>query len=135
MAYELNATFAALSDPTRRAILASLSQGELSVKELSKPFSIAPPSMTKHLKVLERAGLTKVKDLYSFVNTADGVDLAALLAARNVTVLQATPATWRLLIDADWKGSDFAWHQYLKTSEVNGVVYFDEGNGESRRTR
>jgi len=57
MAYELNATFGALSDPTRRAILARLSQGELSVKELSKPFSIAPPSMTKHLQVLERAGL------------------------------------------------------------------------------
>jgi DNA-binding transcriptional ArsR family regulator len=55
--YELNATFAALSDPTRRAILARLSQGDLSVKELSEPFSIAPPSMTKHLKVLERAGL------------------------------------------------------------------------------
>ena len=57
VAYELSATFAALSDPTRRAILARLSQGELSVKELSEPFSIAPPSMTKHLKVLERAGL------------------------------------------------------------------------------
>ena len=57
VADELSATFAALSDPTRRAILARLSQGELSVKELSEPFSIAPPSMTKHLKVLERAGL------------------------------------------------------------------------------
>lgn len=57
MTYELSATFAALSDPTRRAILARLSQGELSVKELSEPFSLAPPSITKHLKVLERAGL------------------------------------------------------------------------------
>jgi DNA-binding transcriptional ArsR family regulator len=53
----LSSTFAALSDPTRRAILAQLAQGELSVKELSEPFSIAPPSITKHLKVLERAGL------------------------------------------------------------------------------
>jgi DNA-binding transcriptional ArsR family regulator len=53
----LSATFSALSDPTRRAILARLAQGELSVKELSEPFSITPPSMTKHLKVLERAGL------------------------------------------------------------------------------
>ena len=53
----LSSTFSALSDPTRRAILARLLQGELSVKELSEPFSIAPPSMTKHLKVLERAGL------------------------------------------------------------------------------
>lgn len=53
----LSATFAALSDPTRRAILARLVQGPLSVKELSEPFSIAPPSITKHLRVLERAGL------------------------------------------------------------------------------
>jgi DNA-binding transcriptional ArsR family regulator len=57
MTDHLNATFGALSDPTRRAILARLALGELSVKELSEPFSIAPPSMTKHLKVLERAGL------------------------------------------------------------------------------
>jgi DNA-binding transcriptional ArsR family regulator len=53
----LSSTFAALSDPTRRAILARLSQGELSVKELAEPFSITAPSITKHLKVLERAGL------------------------------------------------------------------------------
>ena len=53
----LSSTFAALADPTRRAILARLVQGELSVKELAEPFPIKPPSMTKHLKVLERAGL------------------------------------------------------------------------------
>jgi DNA-binding transcriptional ArsR family regulator len=53
----LSATFAALSDPTRRAILARLALGETSVKELAHPFSISPPSITKHLKVLERAGL------------------------------------------------------------------------------
>jgi DNA-binding transcriptional ArsR family regulator len=57
MSQDLNATFAALADPTRRAILARLSGGELTVKELSEPFAIAPPSITKHLKVLERAGL------------------------------------------------------------------------------
>src|SRR5271154_3429881 len=55
----LSATFAALSDPTRRAILARLSLGETSVKELSEPFAISPPSITKHLKVLERAGLIR----------------------------------------------------------------------------
>ena len=55
----LSSTFAALSDPTRRAILARLSHGELSVKELAEPFSITAPSMTKHLKVLERAGLIR----------------------------------------------------------------------------
>ena len=57
MSDNLNSTFAALADPTRRAILARLSQRELSVKDLAEPFPITPPSMTKHLKVLERAGL------------------------------------------------------------------------------
>lgn len=59
----LSTTFAALSDPTRRAILARLSLGETSVKELAEPFSISAPSVTKHLKVLERAGLiTRSRD-------------------------------------------------------------------------
>ena len=53
----LSATFSALADPTRRAILAHLSLGETSVKELSAPFDITPPAITKHLKVLEAAGL------------------------------------------------------------------------------
>ncbi|CAN5671593.1 metalloregulator ArsR/SmtB family transcription factor [soil metagenome] len=54
---QLTLTFTALSDPTRRAILAKLSKGELSVKELSKPFKMSGPAITKHLKVLENAGL------------------------------------------------------------------------------
>ena len=53
----LSATFSALADPTRRAILARLALGETSVKELAQPFDISPPAVTKHLKVLERAGL------------------------------------------------------------------------------
>src|SRR5688572_24669755 len=53
----LSATFAALADPTRRAILARLVQGETSVSELSKPFEISKPAISKHLKVLEHAGL------------------------------------------------------------------------------
>lgn len=53
----LSATFSALADPTRRAILARLASGEASVKELMEPFEISPPAITKHLKVLERAGL------------------------------------------------------------------------------
>lgn len=53
----LSATFAALADPTRRAILARLSSGETSVTELAKPFAMSLPAVTKHLKVLERAGL------------------------------------------------------------------------------
>lgn len=53
----LDATFAALADPTRRAILARLADGEASVLELAKPFAISQPAISKHLKVLERAGL------------------------------------------------------------------------------
>ena len=53
----LNATFAALADPTRRAILARLTTGEASVNELAEPFEISLPAISKHLKVLERAGL------------------------------------------------------------------------------
>jgi DNA-binding transcriptional ArsR family regulator len=53
----LNATFAALADPTRRAILARLASGEASVMELAEPFAMSQPAISKHLKVLERAGL------------------------------------------------------------------------------
>ena len=53
----LSATFAALADPTRRAILARLSLGETSVSELAEPFDISLPAVSKHLKVLENAGL------------------------------------------------------------------------------
>lgn len=53
----LSATFSALADPTRRAILARLALGEASVAELAQPFSISPPAVTKHLKVLQKAGL------------------------------------------------------------------------------
>jgi DNA-binding transcriptional ArsR family regulator len=54
---QLSTIFAALADPTRRAILARLAQGEASVKDLAEPFKISPPAVTKHLKVLQRAGL------------------------------------------------------------------------------
>lgn len=53
----LDATFAALADPTRRAILARLARGEATVTELAEPFSMSQPAISKHLKVLERAGL------------------------------------------------------------------------------
>ncbi|MCC7478802.1 winged helix-turn-helix transcriptional regulator [bacterium] len=56
----LDATFIALADPTRRAILARLSRGEASVTELAKPFAISQAAVSKHLKLLERAGLVAV---------------------------------------------------------------------------
>ncbi len=59
----LSVTFAALSDPTRRAMLAQLRNGEASVTDLAKPFGMSLPAITKHIKVLEKAGLiTKSKD-------------------------------------------------------------------------
>ena len=56
----LDATFAALADPTRRAILARLASGEASVTELVEPFAMSQPAISKHLKILERAGLISV---------------------------------------------------------------------------
>src|SRR5215207_2603187 len=53
----LSSTFAALADPTRRAILARLAQGEATVNELAEPFNMSLPAISKHIKVLERAGL------------------------------------------------------------------------------
>ncbi|GAA4128882.1 ArsR/SmtB family transcription factor [Aminobacter aganoensis] len=53
----LDATFASLADPTRRAILARLAQGEATVNELAEPFAMSLPAISRHLKVLERAGL------------------------------------------------------------------------------
>jgi len=57
MSQRLDATFAALADPTRRAILARLATGEASVAQLAAPFAMSQPAISKHLKVLERAGL------------------------------------------------------------------------------
>lgn len=54
---DLSLVFSALADPTRRAILVRLSQGEAAVKDLAEPFDLSGPAITKHLKVLERAGL------------------------------------------------------------------------------
>ena len=59
-AARLDLTFAALADPTRRAIVARLSRGEATVAELAKPFEMSQPAISKHLKVLERAGLISV---------------------------------------------------------------------------
>jgi DNA-binding transcriptional ArsR family regulator len=58
-AQRLDATFAALADPTRRAILGRLASGEASVNELAEPFRMSQPAISKHLKVLERAGLVR----------------------------------------------------------------------------
>jgi DNA-binding transcriptional ArsR family regulator len=58
---QLDATFSALADPTRRAILARLARGDTSVTELAQPFQVSLPAISKHLRVLERAGLLEQK--------------------------------------------------------------------------
>ena len=72
----LSATFAALADPTRRAILARLASGESSVTELAEPFDMSLPAVSKHLKVLKQAGL--VRDRHAGRETHYGAQLSAL---------------------------------------------------------
>ena len=73
----LNETFAALANPTRRAILARLAQGEATVNELATPFALSLPAISKHIKVLERAGLVVRGQLAQYRPCAlDGAPLA-----------------------------------------------------------
>jgi DNA-binding transcriptional ArsR family regulator len=77
----LDATFLALADPTRRAILARLAQGDASVAELAEPFAISQPAISKHLKTLERAGLISTgQDRQRRPRRIDGAPLAAVTA-------------------------------------------------------
>lgn len=77
----LDATFAALADPTRRAILARLASGEASVTELAEPFAMSQPAISKHLKVLERAGLiARGRDAQRRPRRLDAAPLAAATA-------------------------------------------------------
>jgi DNA-binding transcriptional ArsR family regulator len=77
----LDATFAALSDATRRAILARLAQGDASVAELAEPFAMSQPAISKHLKVLERAGLiSTAQDAQRRLRRIEGVRLAEATA-------------------------------------------------------
>lgn len=77
----LDATFAALADPTRRAILARLARGDASVAELAEPFAISQPAISKHLKVLENAGLiSTAQDAQRRPRRIEGVRLAEATA-------------------------------------------------------
>ena len=74
----LDATFAALADPTRRAILARLATGEASVNELAEPFAMSQPAISKHLKVLEKAGLiSQARDAQRRPRRLEAAPLAA----------------------------------------------------------
>src|SRR3982751_5698242 len=76
--HQLNATFLALADPTRRAILARLASGDATVMELAEPFDVSQPAISKHLKVLERAGLiSRGRDAQRRPCRLEGAPLAA----------------------------------------------------------
>ncbi len=114
---QLSSTFGALSDPTRRAILARLARRELSVKELSEPFAITAPSMTKHLKVLERAGLiTRSRD-----------------AQRRPCRLRSAPlrevAEWLEQYRRSWE------HSMNRLDEYLGKIEAEEGLKHARRKK
>jgi DNA-binding transcriptional ArsR family regulator len=91
----LSQTFAALADPTRRAILARLAEGEATVKELAEPFPITVQAVSKHLKVLERAGLiTRGRSAQLRPSRLEGAPLAAA-----VTWLETYRRFWQRSFD------------------------------------
>ena len=92
-ASQLDSVFAALADPTRRAILARLAQGDASVTELAQPFEISQPAISKHLKVLEKAGLIN--------RTRDEQKRLAHLNAETLV----TAAEWIKAFEAFWSKS------------------------------
>ena len=90
---DLDAVFAALADPTRRAILSRLSEGRATVSELAEPFAITQPAVSRHLKVLENAGL--------IARTVDAQRRPAELSGRNL----AAAVAWLQEFEAFWQGS------------------------------
>ena len=114
---ELDATFAALADPTRRAILARLAIGEASVMELAEPFDMSMPAISKHLKVLERAGL--------IVRGRDAQRRPCHLEPR------------RLKQAADWLGTyrQFWEESYSRLDEYLHQLQTKESNRDIKKTR
>ena len=105
---DLNRTFYALSDPTRRAILEELAAGEMTVGELAKPFSISLPAISKHLKVLEEAGLlTREKDGRMYRCVLDATQLIG-------------PARWIARYSSLWREQLDELADYLKDDEKGG---------------
>lgn len=94
----LDAAFSALSDPTRRAILARLAQGETTVMELARPFDMSQPAISRHLKVLEGAGL--------IVRRAEGTKRHCSLAPTALQELEQWLAMLRRALDANYERLD-----------------------------
>ncbi len=103
----LDATFGALADPTRRAILARLARGETSVKNVARPFSMSLPAVSKHLRVLESAGLLR--------REIDG----RVHRCRLVAEPMQTAAAWIAQYGAFWETQFDALAKYLEETEEN----------------
>jgi len=117
----LDATFAALSDPTRRAILARLAQGQATVTELAAPFPFSLPAVSKHLRVLESAGL--------LTREIDGRVHRCRLAPEPMK----TAAQWIEHYRVFWEKQFDALAQYLKSSEQENPTW--RNPKQPRRTR
>ena len=117
----LDATFAALADPTRRAILARLALGDASVAELAEPFAMTQPAISKHLKVLERAGLV-----------SRGRD-----AQRRPRRLEAKPLAeatqWLERYRQYWEGSFMRLDDLLDELKAGEIKLDAPGNGDDHR--
>jgi DNA-binding transcriptional ArsR family regulator len=98
MQSRLDATFSALADPTRRAILARLARGEATVMELVEPFALSQPAITKHLKVLERAGLIS--------RSRDGQTRPCRLEPRALRAVDAWIDRFRALMEEQYEALD-----------------------------
>ena len=111
--FNLDASFAALSDPTRRAILARLAHGEATVNELAKPFEMTQPAISQHLKVLEEAGL--------IVSRVDGARRPRRLAKAGIDALDQWLAMLRKALEKNY-------------DRLDGVLAAMQSN-EKRKTR
>ena len=109
-AHELDYTFAALADPTRRAILGQLAEGSVAVSELAEPFEMSLPAVSKHLRVLERAGLV--------IQVKEGRTRHCHLVAAPIR----SAAEWISRYQLFWEGKLDALAQYLETSSSTGEV-------------
>jgi DNA-binding transcriptional ArsR family regulator len=112
--FKLNASFAALADPTRRAILARLASGEATVMELAKPFEMTQPAISQHLKVLEAAGL--------IVQRVDGTKRPRRLAKAGIEAMDQWLAMLRKTLEKNYNRLD----EVLAAMEPNAKGKNDE---------
>ncbi len=98
LSFDLNASFAALADPTRRAILARLASGEATVNELAEPFNMTQPAISQHLKVLEEAGL--------IVQRVDGTKRPRRLARAGIDAMDQWLAMLRKALEKNYQRLD-----------------------------